>query len=280
MKKKLFMLLIGVTLACLMTGCGEKKATNKVVGATKSVGREVAADMKKAVEEFDTAIESEETEEATNEEVEDTVEVVEPEAVEEVDEFPAIESWASMQDSSDTYGVYSKSSYDLDQYLDDNGNIPGYEDYESSIYNEYSGRWAYPKFTPCKFFKDLTIIERTDSSELLRSVDFDSDIAMSIFVYSGLNIYKGTLEAVSSNAFDDYEIMLTTETVDGETTVIYNVTRGTYTIDGEESVEMVKNIYTFNVANFSVVIFTDAQLTEEDVQIIIDNIRPTNGLER
>lgn len=286
MKKKISILLIMILVICLTSGCGKKEVSKQPVAVTNGIGTVVAGGAKEVVEKA--------TEEATDiepvklEESEVIEEVEEPEEVEEiiedvrpVDEFPAIADDVSLMDNSSEYGVYSTSCFDLEQYLDEDGCLPGFDDYEDKMYSEYSGRWAYPKITPCRFFTDMIMKERTDDCEFFTAVDEETGHDIALIIHSGYSYYNARVATMDSVYDWAPSFMFTAQTVDGETDVIAERFENNFTLEGEEPNTEIQYIYYFRLGSFSVSLYSsEYELSEDEVQLVIDNIRVTNGLER
>lgn len=308
MKKKVLTAILPVFVAMAMTACGGNADTEEV-GETKAITENTEAD---AQAEADTGtIAADEEAGAAGEKT--------PEAGEAFDEieigadgsvngqdFPVIGSYVSEQDKSADYGVNSISCYDLDEFLDENGEVPEeWTGYDSKESNEYSGRWAYPEITPCRFFDDLTLISRTDCSSEYQSRDTETDAFIQMSVASGLGDYNLSQGGAGHDRSDSNvitsEIMFTAQTVTGETEVIHEHTEHFLTSGGQgetdeednetekaqEETNVVEEMfvlhrYYFSVGSFSVTVSVSGgtQLSEDDIQLIIDNIRVTNGMER
>lgn len=288
MRKKIAVILIVIAMMTLIGGCGSAKAA-KVTGATLGVTKGMAT------EAINKATEKTHIEDVTAEGSDEVI-VNEDENSEadntEADEFLTVCPCLEEQDRSDDYGVYSTSCYDLDQYLDENNEATDSEIWGDKALEEYSGRWIYPELTPCKFFNELFLSSRTDLCERYRCKD-ESGINISILVSSGLGQYHYSVGLLDAGIEYPYEYMFTAQTTTGETDVIhrcYSAGGGTCTVyDGDGNVieegedeEYMVNAYSFNVGNFSIDMYYDNEktLTEEEVQLIIDNIRITSGRER
>lgn len=263
MQKKVTMILVGGLVACLMGGCGQSEVgtdTMATVDETIAENTEVTEEVGQVEESTKEGDTKEDEETVSDSSTDESVEENGEDETVEGDEFPVINEYVLELDNSDEYGVYSTSCYDLDQYLDDNGALQGWDDFESSIHTEYSGRWAYPVFTPCKFFTDLEIIYRDDALEILDGTDIH------IEVNSGYGYERHIVGEKSAP-----ELMFTAQTADGEIDVIHVIVDGStygWTNDGY--------YYFFKIASFEVKVRLDHELDKEEVQLIIDNIRPTS----
>lgn len=247
------------------------------------------------------AVESGQTEDEVSADMESS-EAVEIDTGEK--DFPVIDPYVIEQDKSDEYGVYSISCFDLDQFLDENGHISEDWDWESKEYVEYSGRFAYPKLTPCRFFDTLYLDDRTDHEESLYGVDSETGNGLSINIYTGLDFYDDMENMIgyksSSPNNGPYEYMFTAELPDGQTDVIaqwsiamVSSSSGNYEEDengdlvfvedeeGATTEEYKTYHYFYSLGHFSVsLLWSGEELTQDEVQLIIDNIRLTNGTER
>lgn len=291
MKKKAAMILIGGLIACLMGGCGQEEIDPVTMETADEVEEEVA---EPAVEE-EAEPEAEVAEPVDEENAEDTltddgsfteIEISEDGSV-NGQEFPKIAQAVIDHDKSEETGVNSTSCFDLDQYLDENGEAPDDWTYESKEGTEYSGRWAYPVVTPCRFFTDLELNDRTDREEWFSASDSETGVFLSMFIYSGLDLYNDTHSYVGET-YDDPNMPVTTlkftaKTADGTTDVLEE--RAVSYIswdDSEEEEEYIMYSYYFNVGNFSVCVCWDYDepLSEDEVQLIVDNVSLTTGMER
>lgn len=189
-------------------------------------------------------------------------------------------------DKSDEYGIYSESCFDLDQYLDEEGNVPGYWNFDSDESNYYTGRWAYPEIIQCNIFNDMCLFYKTDVFEKFTFNDKsgnESNLAIASGIY-GYNFDKELSEMAQHVSDGRIPVfMFTAETMDGTTDVYSSVREYNDDTTSRYSVE-----YMFNIGNFSITVQcaetlgdeNPIEMTEEELQEIIDNIRLTNGLER
>lgn len=283
MKRVITCTLLITMVACLIGGCGNEKVGKAAISATdKIVVEQPVVDISEETTDYEVA--EPYVDEDSDEIKEDITEV---EEVEAVDEFPAVNDEVLELDKSDEYGVNSISCFDLDEYLDEDGVLPGSNDFDNSELDVYTGRWAYPKFTPCKYFEDLRIVYRTDRSEELTSVDSDTGDNYIFWINSGLYDWNNCNEYITDSDYDDsygwYKHVFTADTPDGEVDVLSCFTY--YMVDDIYYSYMT---YTFPIGNFTVNVICESsgededviELSAEDIQTIIDNIRLTNGLER
>ena len=174
--------------------------------------------------------------------------------------------------------------------------MPGIDDYENTDWNDWTNRWAYPKFTPCRFFDGLTLIARSDKAEVLSANDSDTGDSITINVFSGLYQYNYEYNWWKEQAddpdfdFEEYKFngfsyyMFTAQTTEGETEVLVRTDRYSY---GGDDVWYNCKWYCFNIGNFSVSVQCNEyeesedpiELSEDDLQLIIDNIHLTDGAE-
>lgn len=266
MQKKVAMILVGGLVACLICGCGQSEVstdTMATVDETMAEGTEVTEEVGQVEESTIEGDTKEDEETVSDSSTDEFVEENGEDETVEGDEFPAINEYVLEQDNSDEYGVYSTSCYDLEQYLDDEGSLP------DANYDEYSGRWAYPVFTPCRFFTDLEITYRADAFEFLEGTDIETDTDIRITVTSGGHIEDN--RTFGSDAAP--ELMFTAQTTDGEIDVFHLMGQGTI-LRGEETYD--SYFYYFYIANFEISVNLEYELDKEEVQLIIDNIRPTS----
>lgn len=292
MKKKALMAILALCVAMAMAACGGNADTIEVKDAEGDTQAEADAEDSAAGEE---SAESEQTEEEAPEN-EEPFREIEIGADGSVDgqEFPVIDEAVLSADKSEEYGVNSISCYDLDQYLDENGNLQPDIASAENFYFEYSGRWAYPEITPCRFFGELVLTSRTDSSSEYMSVDSETGDQFSFSVYSGKDLYNGAVGNIGYDFGDDstfIEKAFTIQTVDGEADVTREYREIMMLKDKGENGEALEtpeeviynfSSYTFVIGNFSVSLAPNVgtELTQEEVQLIADNIRLTNGMER
>lgn len=287
MKKKALTVILSLCVAMALTACSGNAETTEVEETAVVADAQAEAE----AEEQEEAVESEQTENEASADEESS------EEIESGDEFPIIEQAVIDNDKSDEYGVYSTSCFDLDEFLDDNGELPGSGDWENTDWDTYTGRWAYPEITPCQFFDELTLSERSDKSEVYWVDGF------TMFISSGLWVWNWKLEDSMDPHFAEYEAcprhLFTAQTADGETDVLVITdsfkSSGLYA-EGEEynedEVEWTEykyNTYVFHIGNFTVELMCDSgewsetgeafDLSEDDIQLIIDNIHLTDGTE-
>lgn len=280
------MILVGGLLICLIGGCGKDESNAVTMESTDETVAEVAEEVEEEVTEPD---ETNVEETATDESPE-----VEEESESETEEFPIITDEALAQDKSADYGVYSTSSFDLDQFLDENGETPEDWNWESKEYSEFSGRFAYPDITQCELMDSVRIYNRTDCSEGLSVESKDGTRYIGIVFSSGLDMYHSQKSYVG----DDWggvviTAMFTAQTNEGETEVLHQTSTvsesSMYLADEDgnpidedgnpidpnaiEMNEYIDNQYIFNIGNFTVWVYADKdELTEDEIQMIIDNI--------
>ncbi len=160
-------------------------------------------------------------------------------------------------DKSEEYGINSTSCYDLNQYLDEDGNLPieWLDDPETGMY--YSGRWAYPELMDCRFYTDVHLTERTDRCEVLYASDSKTDSNVNITIFSGLSAYSTD---VKLSEFGRGEVL----EIPTESGIVNVMLSDSY--DGM--------VYSFPIGNFSINVHwcNDERLTEEELIILIDNI--------
>ena len=294
MKKKALMTILLLCVAVAMTACGGNGDTAEV--KEPMVTEENAEADTEASTVDEEAVESEQTE-GESPENEKSFEEIEIGADGSVNgqEFPIIDEAVLREDKSDDYGVHSISSYDIDQYIDEDGNLKSDISSGESFYYEYSGRWAYPKITPCRFFGELTLTSRIDASSMYSSVDLETGATLSFNISSGKDVYNSS-EYQIGYEFEDgqpntYNRAFTIQTIDGEQDVISDYREIMLLEEEDENGEKLDTpeevihgfySYYFTVGNFTVVLQPEVktELTQEDVQLIADNIRLTNGMER
>ncbi len=295
MKKKAVMTILSLCAAVAVTACGGKADTAEVQETTAA---EESAEADAGTEEEaaasmvgEDAAEAEQTgEEAPeNEESFEEIEIGADGSVNGQD-FPMIDEVVRSQDKSDAYGVYSISCYDLDQYLDEEGYMQSDIASTDTFYYEYTGRWAYPKITPCRFFGELVLTSRTDFSSDYRSTDTETGKGLSFNICSGKDYYNSMKQGTGSDA-EVSEMVFTIQTMVGSSDVMHEYREIMLLSDKDENGEALDtleevvygfDVYCFDVGNFTVTLQPDAgtKLTQEDVQLIADNIRLTNGMER
>ncbi len=311
MKKKIIAIVIGTMIVSLVGGCGQSDS-GKAASATPTATAEV---LEKAVEEAE-----DEAEEVTK--IEEPDVVVEPEQTAEPDESDEAESvscnsvegeedeyvgelvdgwikvgeYAESQDNVDSYNINSEFCSDVDQFLDENGcKTWGYEDKEME---EYSGRWAYPKFQQNELFDEVWLFSRSDDSEMLDCFNNTTGMSATIYIYTGMDYYNNLKDFVGVEfedpSFPETELMFTTHTSFGETDVLHEYHETTSQaksydrdedgniIEGSEKVEdfVVKShSYMFNIGNFSVMVISHGEVgyAEEEVQKLIDSFVYVTG---
>lgn len=286
MKKKTAMILIGGLLICLIGGCGKDESNTVTMESADETVAEVAEEVEEEVTEPDeTNVEETDTDESPE---------VEEESESGTEEFPTITDEALAQDKSADYGVYSTSSFDLDQFLDENGEAPEDWNYESKEYSEFSGRFAYPDIIQCELMDSVRIYNRTDCYEGLSVESNDGTRHIGIAINSGLDMYHSQKSFVGYDSdWIAISMMFTTQTSEGETEVLHQTSTGSessmYLVDEDgnpidedgnpvdlDAIEMheyIDNQYIFNIGNFSVWVYADEdELTEDEIQMIIDNI--------
>lgn len=303
MKKKLALIMIGVMTACFIGGCGAAGAGKSATGNSgKNVteGTKVVEEVVEEVEEVDQVEQAEEIEGPAPDDAVSENDVAEEAAEEESfteieigsdgtvngSEFPKVRDSVADTDKTDDYGVYSISCFDLDEFLDENSELPGSSEYENTDWDNYTGRWAYPVMSPCRFFNDLELSEKSDKEEVFYSNDSESDNHFVIVISSGLYNYNwwNSIRQEDDYAWEAYEgSSFTVQTSEGESEVCAHVT--SYGVD--DGWYRYHN-YIYNLGNFSVEIMCGdypedgepLDLSPEDVQTIVDNIHLVNGLER
>ena len=289
MKKKCVLMLMSIALVGLISGCGQKEVTKAAsVSATGAMVEEISSEVKniakeapdseKKKEHIDVAAEFEPADESfvVNDDID-------PEfSVDAIDEFPAISPTAMLKDKSDEYGVYSISSYDIQEFLDEDGVLIDGDDADNLIYSEYSGRWAYPKLVWCDLLQDAEVIDRTDSDEYILSHSENHDCNISTFIYGGLSLYNSSLHNAIYDGIDGIDLWReNVEYVDGYTDIIHVLSSGAITDEAGDTVELVSHSYIFKIADFSVMVIAGRdELSESEVFELVDSIRPTNGMER
>lgn len=295
MKKKAVMIILTLCAAVAMTACGGKAGMAEMqdtTAAEESAEADAQAEAEAVAPTVDEdAVEAEQTGEDAleNEESFEEIEIGADGSV-NGQEFPMIDEAVRSQDKSDAYGVYSISCYDLDQYLDEEGYMQSDIASADNFYYEYTGRWAYPKITPCRFFGGLVLTSRTDFSSDYRSTDTETGNGLSFNICSGKDYYNSMKQGTGSDA-EVSEMAFTIQTMDGSSDVMHEYREIMLLNDKDENGEALDaleeviygfDVYCFAVGNFTVTLQPDAgtKLTQEDVQLIADNIRLTNGMER
>lgn len=294
MKKRCIAILM-VALLLLVGGCG-KSNLGKAVSANKDVLKNAVSEgvsvAEEVIEEVADVVEdaSDVTDEVSDEVVEEPEEVEEGyNPAKQYEGKPYMVSQDVLDnDNSEEYGVYSKSCFDLDQYLDEEGALPGVYDWDNKDWDTYTGRWSYPEVTQSDIFKDMALTDKTDKYERYYFKD-KSDNETVLFIDSGIRGYLNKVDSTEMAQYSDNpmlpQLMFTTETVDGSTDVVSIIKQ--YSFDDGETWQY-RNEYVFHVGNFTVTVQCaetqededPIELTEEEIQEIIDNIRLTNGLER
>lgn len=292
MKKKVLMTILPVCVAMTMTACGGNADTVEV--EETAVTEESAEPDAQAEKEAETptvdeeAVEPEQTEDEAPAD-EESSEEIENDADGAVnnEEFPIIGDYVVGEDKSDEYGVYSTSCFDLDQYLDENGELT--DEITAGAYSEeYSGRWAYPEFTPCEMLAGLTMNVKTDR---MAAYDFawnENYDAYRIIIYSGLADYNFIKDCAADFANDEVTIdmgvptyLCDVTTTSGTSEVYLDPICTLVEGDNGESVKSVGVSVEFHVGNFTVSVScpetTDLenaadQLKQEDIQMVADNI--------
>lgn len=293
MKKKALMAMLSVCVAMEMTACGKNAGTTEVeetVATEESVEADIQAEAEadaqtegeaEASTVDEEGVEPEQTGEDASEN-EESSEEIENGADDSADgqEFPIIDQVVLDQDKSEEYGVNSISCYDLDQYLDENGDLQADISSDESYYEEYSGRWAYPEITPCRFFGELTMTSRVDQSSSYTAVDSETGEKLSYIILSGKYMYNGARDQVGhefeGGQINRYDIPFSIQNVDGEQDVINECME--MTLESDEVFRI--NSYYFAVGNFTVIVQSGTELTQKDVQLIADNISLTDGTEQ
>lgn len=296
MRKRALTVLLPLCVAMIMTACGGNTDTTEV-GKTAVIAESTEADAQTEVEaeEQEETVESGQTESEASADEEDSEEIGNgDDGTVNGDEFPIIKQDVIDNDKSDEYGVYSTSCFDLDEFLNNKGELPGTEDVDNTDWDTYTGRWAYPKLTPCKLFDELTISKRSDKEEVLWAHGFTITISSGLYMWNWQ--VKDSKDPFYAELEESPKLMFTAQTVDGETDVLkYFMEYGSYSYDEEgnyneeDEIWYRCNEYIFHIGNFAVHILCDSgewsetgeavELSEEDIQLIIDNIHLTDGTE-
>lgn len=294
MTKKALTVILPLYVAIELTACGGNADTTKVEETTvieESTEVDAQAEAKASTEDEEAIEESEVVEaEVVDEEPEEIIEEYNPASKYE-GLFYSVNDYVLECDKSDEYGIYSGSCFDLDQYLDEEGNVPGYwpsySDEEGYVFdsderNYYTGRWAYPEIIQCDIFNDMCLLYKTDVFEKFTFNDKSGNESF-LIIQSGIYGYNLDKDPEMAPLERKPVFMFTAETMDGTTDVYSSVYEYNDDTTSRYSVE-----YMLNVGNFSITVqcaetLSDEdpiEMTEEEIQEIIDSIRLTNGLER
>lgn len=288
MKKKALTVILPLCVAMAMTACGGNAETAEAEETAVTVETQAEAE----AEEQEEAIESEQTENEASADEESSEEIESgDDGTVNGDEFPIIEQAVIDNDKSDEYGVYSTSCFDLDEFLDEEGMLPGV--YETTDWDEYTGRWAYPEITPCKFFDGLRLTYRSDKYEMLVFDGNDTIFGFNMCISSGPESYNYWNQFANDPDYAEfdgyYKYMFTAQTSGGETEVLSMIDTSTVyegtdvDFDSSDGTDVIETSYLFTVGNFTVDIApfwsydvdNPNELSEEDLQLIIDNIHLT-----
>lgn len=286
MKKKALKIILPLCAAMAMTACGGNADTAEV-NETTVIEESMEADAQAEAEAptMDEEAEVVEAEVTVDEKPEEVEEVYNP--ADQYEGKPYIVTQDVLDnDKSEEYGIYSTSCFDLDQYLNEDGELPNLDDFDK--WNEYTGRWAYPEITQCDMLKDIYLGYKSDRFERFYFKDKSGNDTV-LYISSGIQGYNLKVELTDMAQYSDNpmlpQLMFTTETVDGTTDIVSSIRQISF---GEEDPWQYYREYVFHVGNFTVEVqcaMTDEdedpiELTEEEIQEIIDNIRLTNGLDR
>ncbi len=172
---------------------------------------------------------------------------------------------STSQDKSAEYGVYSTSCLDIDQYLDNNGELPDAWWYDEDFTTYYSQRWAYPMLVDCDYYSNAKLESRSDFSETYRSSNNITGHNVFITIYSGKDMYNIQEYYVLTNEDDGIRRFVTVDSRCGKTGVVV-----TY----EEEHALNGTFYSFSVGNFSVFVHCVGcePMPDEDISILIDNV--------
>lgn len=285
MRKKALTIILPLCAAMAMTACGGNADTTEVEETTV-IEESMEADAQAEAEAptMDEEAEVVEAEVTVDEEPEDVEEGYNP-ATQYEGKFYMVSQDVLDNDKSEEYGIYSESCFDLDQYLDENGSLPMIYDQDDPILTTYSGRWAYPEVTQCDIFNNMLLKTKVDMYERF---DFSDKLGndTTLTIDSGPSHYD-IMKGHSDTPYELYDTkpvpMFTADTVDGTTDVL----KRTMWIDFGGTMYY-HNEYIFKIGNFSITVKCQEtedgedliEMTEEEIQEIIDNIRLTNGLER
>lgn len=297
MKKQTLRVILPLCVAMTMTACGGNADTAEVEETMVTTDNSEADTQAKTETEAPTVdeevVESEQTEDGAPADEEPLEEIeIEPE---EEHEFPYLTERAVEQDKSADYGVYSTSCFDVDQFIGEDGMRTAEWDFESKEYSEYSGRFAYPKVTECRFTTDAKIDSRTDVEEEIFTTDSVTGNSLQIYFSVGRDDYDTYSHKI--NWSDDPNVGLadiigTVKTGEEYSELIhfYRVVTGTlfddglyYVGDGRfikgvegDTEELMMNVhhYVYTLGNFTVDVLFEGEegLTLEDIQLIADNI--------
>lgn len=128
----------------------------------------------------------------------------------------------------------------------------------------YNGDVDYPTLTPCRFFTNIEMTDANDAYEQFKSIDSYSECEVVLTLINGIDTYNAIKDPIQNGAKNTGSYyMFTTNTSVGETHVIY-------TYDDTHKWYH----YCFNIGDFTVDVWwiNEESLTEEDLQVIIDNI--------
>lgn len=286
MKKKTLTIILPLCAAMAMAACGGNADTAEV-NETTVIEESMEADAQAEAEAptMDEEAEVVEAEEVVEEEQEEVEEIYNP-ADKYEGKFYMVSQDVLDNDKSEEYGIYSTSCFDLDQYLDEEGIVTDF--YELDKGYEYTGRWEYPDITQCDMFNDIYLSYRSDRFERFYFKD-KSNNETSLLIHSGIGSYNNAVDRSEMSEYSDNPMlpcfMFTTETTEGTTDVISEILKYGF-IDGETGQYQME--YTFHIGNFTAKIQCAEtedeenliEMTEEEIQEIVDSIRLTNGLER
>ena len=289
MKKKVLKAILPVCAAVAMTACGGNAGTKEVEEAVITEESSEADALEEAEAETPTADkEDAESEQAEKEPVDEepAEKVAEP-------EFLSLDDYAVGQDKSAEFGVYSKSSEDVYQFLNEDSSTQWQNDYEAKENEEYSGRFAYPVPIQGDVFENAIIWERTDSAEVIRFWDDGSEEVKGLTIEPGHAMYNGYMTQIEYNG-DSYSIPFTITIGDDTVDVVrsklvshmyteevdFNEDGEAVNADGEvvEAEERTLYMYLCKFGGFTVSRSTDGvEVSQEEFQSYIDNLKLVDG---
>lgn len=288
LKIKIVAIVAGISVVCLIGGCGKDSSVdvrpenieefveedNEVVKETYEL---VSVDL--VQEEFPLPAQDDSLSDTVYEDVKDDKSIDEREddishedessnigSVEEpvlTKPFIIVDEAAVEHDRSAEYGIFSSSCQDLNQYLNDSGELIGFTSEESEY---YSGRWAYPIITKCTVFDNMILRDMSDRKIEYESVDDNGNVLYTLTIYSGLFEYNVDVD------LSDYEKSIVRPRCEikcgGEYVTVYKAGLKASSEEG-----YCDQIYSFKIGYFTVEVAKRGDwLSDDDLQVIASNI--------
>lgn len=298
MKKKALMAVLPLCAAMAMTACGGNADTTEVK-ETAVTEESAEADTQAEVEAEASTVDEkpiepgQTEEEPVDENAEDDGSADNSDTLDVSNmEFMELYGEAIEQDKSADYGINSTSSYDLLQFIGEDGTVEWEYEFEGKEHSEFSGRFAYPTLVQGDVFPMALIENRTDADESV-CVYEDGERSFSITFLVGTNTWnfsKDQIEYASGMGSNTYEIPYSIDTVDGTEEVIHErFVFETYAEEGDfneegvyvnadgEAIESVEStplhVYLYKLGAFTVDVNTGSkEISQEEMQAIADNI--------